>query len=235
MTRFTRSTCGLMVCLLLTAMASSAQGADPDRSSFRSKQRRRTLADRIPAVSDRKFSKAGRLEIGPLFGLSLNDPFYRHLPIGAHVAFHLAESLHIGAGGVLYLSNGTDVPISGGAQQPRPDYNRPKVNAWLEAAWAPLYGKLSLFAETILHFDTYLGAFVGIVKPEQTSQELAFGAVLGQRYVVTDWFALKVELREQLYRMVRNPVASTKKDRQYALTGYVGVCFYLFGRSPEPM
>ena len=46
--------------------------------------------------------------------------------------------------------------VSGGGNPPTPDYNRPSYAARLDVSWAPLYGKLSLMAETVLHFDTYV-------------------------------------------------------------------------------
>ena len=65
---------------------------------------RKTLAERIPAVTGRVFAKSGRLELAPALGVALNDPFYDHVILSGGAAYHVLEWLWIGLSGDFYLS-----------------------------------------------------------------------------------------------------------------------------------
>ena len=218
----------LLLLPLLCLPAAPAQAQEEDGASAQAKQiQRRSLADRIPAVSNRAFAKEGRLEVAPAVGSSLSDPFYRHVTAGGGLTFHVLESLAVGASGEYYLSLKTAPQISGGGTHRMPSYNRPQYAARLDVTWAPLYGKLSLMAEQVLHFDTYIGIAAGVVGPTKTSPTFATGFTLGQHYVVSEWFALKLELRDQIFQLARNPKQNKDANLQNLLTVTFGMCFYL--------
>jgi outer membrane beta-barrel protein len=188
----------------------------------------RGLAERIPAVTRRAFEKAGRLEIYPTVGMSLNDPFFNHVISSVGLSFHILESLSIGVTGDFFLSLESQVPVSNGANVTQPDFNRPVYAGRLEVAWAPLYGKMSVLAETVLHLDTYLIVGGGIIAPKQGDPAVAGVVGLGQHYFVNDWFALRLEVREQIFKMSRDQVDPSKNQSlQTLLSASVGVCFYV--------
>lgn len=187
---------------------------------------RRTLAERVPSVSHRAFTKAGRLELMPALGLSLSDPFYRYMMPGAGISYYVSETLAIGVSGEYHVAFHTPVPVSGGAVLPEPAFNKPVFAARLEVAWSPLYGKISWLAETVLHFDTYLSVGAGVVGPQTGSASPAASIAIGQHYFFNRWMAFRAELREEAYRMARNPLLSKDTTLQSFLTASAGLCFY---------
>lgn len=188
---------------------------------------RRTLAERIPAVTGRVFGKAGRLEIAPQFGLTLNDPFYQHFTGGVAVGFHILEELSISVSGEGYLSVETTPAVSGGPRPTRNRPNRPTYAARADITWAPIYGKLSLMAESVLHFDTYLSASAGVVGPLRTDPEFAWGGALGQHYFINEWLALRLEVRVQFWEMAKQPNRDPTRTLQVLVGGTVGLSFFL--------
>lgn len=219
-------------CWMLAASPRLAVAADEEAGGEQeevstSEPARRTLAERIPAVSARVFAKQGRLELYPAIGMSLDDAFFNQAIGSVGLAYHVLESLSIGVAGDYLLAFNRRTPIAGGAHPPRPEYNRPTYLARLELGWAPLYGKLSLLAERVLHFDTYVAVGGGIVGPSITAATMAGTVAIGQRYFLTPWAALRIELRDQLFMMARNPEADDTEKLQSLLSASVALCFYL--------
>jgi outer membrane beta-barrel protein len=187
----------------------------------------RTLAQRVPSVTHRAFSKAARTELGLQLGLGLSDPFYRYVAPGVTARYHFDESWAVGAfldydaavrTGINVISRGSAVPL--------PDLNHPNLGVGIEAIWSPLYGKVSWMAEAVSHFDMYLSLGAGFMALHHGS---AIGGTfaLGQHYILSPRMALKVELREQLYSMARDPAAVSQGKLQSLLMASVGISFFL--------
>lgn len=164
------------------------------------------LSDRIKAVQRKAFLKRQRVEFAPYFGLDLNDPFYQHFIIGGSVGFHLADSLSVEArvGGVIgsvkqsairFVRQETDSLIV--------DPPAFKMHGDIDFTWAPLYGKISLFGEGILHFDTFLTAGPGIFLTD-AGVNPAMNVGLGQRYFINDWLVVRAEVRDYIFIDSRN-------------------------------
>lgn len=213
---------------LLAASPSYAQdeGGEEEVTSDVRSPVRKTLAERIPAVTGRFFLKGGRLEVTPLVGMSMNDPFYQHFTVGASVGFHILEELSVSVAGEWYGSVNTHVVVTGGGQAVR-RYNRPTYAARGDLTWAPIYGKISLMAESVLHFDTYFSASAGVVGPLRTDPEFAWGGALGQHYFLNEWLALRLEVRAQFWEMARQPSRDPTRSLQALVTGMAGVSFFL--------
>ena len=88
--------------------------------------------------------------------------------------------------------------------------------ASLEAAWAPIYGKLNVLAERVAHFDLALLAGVDLVghdevlsRADAISRGLKPGAAsalgghvgLGARLFLGDALALRLEFKDLVYRV----------------------------------
>ncbi len=188
----------------------------------------RSLAERIPAVSASVFVKRGRVELYPAIGMSLDDAFYNQTLGSLGVSYHVLESLSIGVAGDYYLAFNRRTPVVGGPHPGRPEYNRPAYGARMELAWAPIYGKLSLLAEGVLHFDTYVAVGGGIIAPSATaSTTMAGNVAVGQRYFLNSWAALRIEVRDEIFKMARNPDADPKERLQSLLSASVALCFYV--------
>lgn len=164
------------------------------------------LSDRIKSVQRKVFLKRRRVEIYPYFALDLNDAFFTHLIVGGAVAFHIVDSLAIEArgGGVIgsieqdairFVRQETDSLL-----QDPPEF---QYNAELDLLWAPFYGKISLFGEGILHFDTILAIGPGIFGTDAGLNPAA-NIGLGQRFFINDWLTVRVELRDYIFIDSRN-------------------------------
>lgn len=196
-----------------------------ERSSWR------TLAQRIPSVTRRTVTKAGRVELMPLLNFSLNDPFFQLIGGGGHVSYHFFEFLSAGLTGVYYADLARGISVSGPNVVPVPAYNRALYQARAEVAFAPLYGKISWLAEAVAHFDTYLAVSGGVMGLKQGGNSGVAGLALGQHYFFTPQVALRLELRHDWYKMNRVPGSAAKTNIQSLLSASVGVSFYLPGQA----
>lgn len=184
--------------------AESKETADSEKSEESTE--RRKLSDRIKSVQRKVFLKKGRVEVFPQFALDLNDPFFQHFIVGAAVGFHLADSMSVEVRGgaalgklkqsaIRFVRDETDSLL----ENP-PEF---KYHADLDFLWAPFYGKISLFSEGILHFDTYLTAGPGVFGTDAGLNPAA-NIGIGQRYFITDWLVARLEIRNYLFMDNRN-------------------------------
>ncbi len=188
-----------------------------------------TLEDRIRPVSGRFFTKAGRFEISLGPSLSFIDGFYNKYFGAAHLGFHFSEKVS------------AEVRVAGGYSQPAgwvvrcaegtcnaPDASQlttaPGNIPFLAAAslsYAPLYGKLNLLAERVLHFDAYVS--VGPAFLLTTSG--GYGAVVsvGQRYMLNRFIAVRLEVSDFAY--FGGAIGEERLQQQFMFD--LGVSFFL--------
>ena len=190
----------------------------------------KTLAERIPPVTRRVFVKTGRFQLTPAVGLSLNDPFFKNYIIQGGLAYHVSEMFAVGLQGEYYASSADVVNVTGGSGSAA--FNHPKYAARLEVIWSPIYGKLNLFAEEVFHFDTFLSAGAGYVGLD-TDSSVAGTIAIGQHFFVSEWGAIRWDLRDQIFSMDVRPGGGSGKHLQNLLTFNVGFAFYLPTKSPS--
>jgi outer membrane beta-barrel protein len=184
------------------------------------------LDDRIKAVQGKKFIKRLRFEIQPWMGVSLNDAFYRYYHAGLSGTFHIMEGLAI-EGGI----SGSPVrqvlePVIFLRQQKSaiPETARYFGNAWASLQLSPIYGKMSLFSEWIVHYDTYFLGGAGLVLDSSffyVHPQLHFG--VGQRFFLFDWMVLRAEVRASAYPQGSLLISNIQNQ----LTAMLGVGFYI--------
>jgi len=161
-----------------------------------------SLADRIKAVQRKVFIKRRRLELTPLLGLSVNDPFFQHVTLGGALAYHVADAFSVEARGgfvlsaaetnaVRFVRRETDSLLDEAQRQL-------EYHGELDLLWSPIYGKFSLFGEMILHFDTYVAAGGGVFATDAGP----YGAAnlgIGQRWFLSEWLVLRLEYRNYFF------------------------------------
>jgi outer membrane beta-barrel protein len=128
------------------------------------------------AIENRFFLKEGRFEIAPHLGYVPNNSFARRYVGGLALNYHFAETLAVGADityspdlgkndlkqlvGILldraFNAGGADTAF----QQP---LDKVTLSAAFGVSWAPVYGKINLIGETVLNFDLYGFAGLGMV------------------------------------------------------------------------
>ncbi len=166
------------------------------------------LKDRISSVSNRVFVKSRRLElmIFPLTSISLNDAFYEKLGFGAGLAYHISEAFAIQAIGTYTFdklnikTSNTSLYSSDNKSMVIPYSGKRTWLADIDLTWAPIYGKINVASEAVMHFDTYLllgfGAIGGELADKKTDVGLAATFGLGIRWFFTRSLALKAELKD---------------------------------------
>jgi outer membrane beta-barrel protein len=197
----------------------------------------------LPPVTAQIFRIGGRTEAEPLFQMSVGDPFYRSWLVGVRVEHHLDERWSFGMhalGGASSLS--APIEMCGGSACDAPAAARLRsapgnvqMMAGLEASWAPLYGKLSLFGEKTIHFDAYVALGPEVLRetiaPDAATSargRFALGgrASIGERVFFSDNFMIRFGVSEVLYgSSVRG---RTELERKLSIEGGVA---WLFGGS----
>lgn len=178
-----------------SAEAAETESASQDDGS------KKKLSDRVRSVQRKDFLKRERIEVFPQFALDLNDPFFQHLIVGGAVAYHLADSLAFELRGGAVVASIEQSAIRFVRRETESLIEDPpefKYHVDVDALWAPFYGKISLFGEGILHFDTYVTVGAGAFGTDAALNPAA-NVGLGQRYFINDWLVARVEIRNYLF------------------------------------
>lgn len=187
-----------------------------------------TLQDRIKAVSRKVFLKANRFELFPALGVTTNDPFYRTWSIDGRAAWHLNDALAVEIGGGY-------VPPFFIEKLPTVDLLREQAQlinadakllgrADVGITFSPVYGKVAVLSDAIIHFDTFAIAGAGAVF--DSNQEFVHPAMdigAGLRVFLLRWLVVRADLRDYVYPQDRFGISTL----QNLLTLNVGVGFYL--------
>jgi len=218
---------------------------------------------RIQPISGQLYRKAGRFELTLAGVTSLNDAFYKKYLGTLRAGYHLTEFLSLGAGYSLGTTarTGSDTvcPANKGcgpasaAQLAQVPGKLERV-ASLEVAWTPVYGKLNLLAEQVVHFDLGLVAGVDWVThaevlssgeadawaaggPGPGQLSTVGGHVgLGVRLFLGEAWALRWEVRDLVYSVKVPNLEQTLgsgRDVQNQLLTELGVTFF-FPTRPRP-
>jgi outer membrane beta-barrel protein len=185
--------------------------------------------DKIKSVQPKPVLKKGRAELSAFAGLSLNDAYYQHLTFNGSAIYYLHDSFGIGLGAdYLYahirLDNVTVVRQS--LTSVPAVFEHPWLLAHLDSYWVPIYGKVSLFQNFIVHFELYASAGLGAAFPgERTVPEANAG--VGQRFFLGDWLALRFEVRDHVFVDTQNVAGEPQSDIQNYILFYAGASFYL--------
>jgi len=229
------------LCLLLLGSGQAfAQSAEQDAGDISEvdKDRLGPLRERIQPVSGHVFLKKSRFEFSPSGALTLKDPFFTKYMLGLALTYHPQETLGIGlkfnyafpvVAGAAQICTPGSLSVPAGCRAPSMselDGRAPgqlKLVAGLEGQWAPIYGKISLIAESFVHFDLYavLGpALVQYAGPSSTgvgsSTQTTVGGNggVGLRLFLNRWLTLRTELRDLVYVENVQPLPATSLRQQ---------------------
>lgn len=211
--------------------------------------------NRIEPISGQLYSKAGRLELEPLFALSLNDAFFNKYFGGVHVGWHFSDFWSvavIGQAGASSASSSTVLctPSQGchnASQQQL--WTVPGDLKWIagaEVLFSPVYGKVNLLGSAVLHLDLSIVAGADYIEsqkvltPEQASQGTApsnTGAPgahlgLGTRVFFATFATVTLELKDYVYMADVNTGYSSQASKlQNQIFLELGVSFFVGGPS----
>jgi outer membrane beta-barrel protein len=196
--------------------------------------RSRALGDRIKSVQRRAFIQRNRHELGVDLGLTMNDAFFVTYGIDAHYAYHILDSLALEAR-FQYLPWQSTLPSVRVVRQIDnaipPLLATPLYDASLEAQFAPIYGKMSILSEKIIHYDLFVAGGFGVMATNAATANFhPMGTLaIGARVYVTDWLAVRAEIRDQMYqdrRVILTDVSTAESALQNFLFFNLGVSVF---------
>jgi len=193
------------------------------------------LGDRVKAVQRKGFLKRHRLDLTPLFAVTVNDAFYTKFGGGVRLAWNLEDSFAIGARWVYFEPYRTDA-----VRQGKIAFNSQLLASqlygqlMLDGIWSPVYGKAAVIGRSIVHFDLFLLAGFGVVRtatsiaPRSEGDHLAADLGGGLRFYPREWLAFELGLTGTFYP--DQPIASVPGTIQKIVVASVGVSiFWPFG------
>jgi outer membrane beta-barrel protein len=211
-----------LLCVIVSiAFAGAARAQQPDTDS----------GDTISAVQKRPLRQAHRLELLPYAQMSIADPYLQRWGGGLRAMLHLREGLSVG----LDMSGlGTwqtqELVIAKRDLHARILESRQRASLMAMASIAPLYGKVALPGDAIVHFETFFDAGLGGTWTETDATRgirPALAAGIGQRIFLSEDFALTARLGGNLYaeRLIVDGVSQTKAMGFWTLLLGVSVYF----------
>lgn len=155
----------MLPALAVALYAASALAAEPERV----------------VVRNRLYNPQGQMEIGVQAGMSLVNKLVSHDNFQLAAAYNFTNEWAVEAFGGYAVSSHTDVADQANSSvagysptslQVVDDFAGLWQLQWNVAAgarWAPIYGKLNLFADLPVHFQAYLALGAGVAGMERTS------------------------------------------------------------------
>jgi outer membrane beta-barrel protein len=186
----------------------------------------------VKVVQRRMYQKEGKMEATLTTGVIPKDDFLLHYLVGARVGYYFTESMMVegsfnyafdqNSGLSDYLKN-SDIGLKEALirQYIKFFYN-------VSVLWSPIYGKFSLLGAKLAHFNMYTGLGLGLMHTEgyeqqnipdrQPKTDLAFNAIVGFRWHLTQMFSLRTEYRHFLFEQIGGGGVSTPIALNFSLS-----------------
>jgi outer membrane beta-barrel protein len=157
-------------------------------------------AKRGRRADERDFVKQGRHELTVQGGYYVSDLLDGTFVVGAAYTYHLTEDAGIEAS---FAYSQVRSSVAARLEQDRGVTILPKQDrvylVFTDLVWSPVHGKMRVFADSIIHFDIYGAAGVGII-----DNATSFGAAgqfgLGSKIFLSKSWAVRLDVRDQLYK-----------------------------------
>lgn len=176
----------------------------------------------ISVVQRRPVLKALRVEVAPVFGVSLNESLTRHIFVGGTLNFHILEQLFIGGSYQHYFGKTTSLFREVQTEyEVFPEKRVAKWAAFGHIGYAPIDGKFALFNSWVIHFDVYIFAGGGVTRTTGNRPTGIFG--VGSRMFMNKWLTINWEIRDQLYQEKFNAGKSIVNNVVFT----VGLTFFI--------
>ncbi|GAC1337294.1 MAG: hypothetical protein NVSMB23_03550 [Myxococcales bacterium] len=160
-------------------------------------------ADEIHAVQKRPLREARRLELWAYGVGSVGDPYLQRWGGGLRAMYHLREGLSVGLDGHGFATFATEeLVIAKRELHARVLESRQRASGTALVAIAPLYGKVALPGNLLVHFETFADAGLGAALTETDSGRGVrplIAAGIGQRLFAGENLAFTLRLGGELY------------------------------------
>ena len=174
----------------------------------------------ITVVQRQRFLKKKRFEFSPNVGISVNDPFVRHIAIGAELNYWITNRLAVGLTGTGFIGNKTsrynNIRFQEGVLLTA---NKVLWQASLNVLYNPFYGKIAVFNRALLHWESFIQAGGGAIQtqviPRYEALHDSFNNLTGQGNFAlgarfygpkTDWISVNFGVRTWIYQDKLEPV-----------------------------
>jgi outer membrane beta-barrel protein len=200
----------------------------------------------IVVIPRKYFLKRRRVELMPFFATTMNDNLIQHFALGGEINYFLTDILSIGVSGMYYFKNVLDQEFYTRYHFHRvPSLNKYRYTATLNFAYVPIYGKFTLFNKSIMHYEVFATAGVGISGTEIIPRDyrydpftndftLTFPVGLGGRLFLTKWLAIQAAFRSYILLDKFEPTTRTddvEADKSNASTDIVNNMMFNVGFS----
>jgi outer membrane beta-barrel protein len=207
----------LILCALLFGGAAQADCVDEQEKARLISEKRGRRAD------ERDFVKIGRHELTLQGGYYVSDLFDGTFVVGGAYTYHLTEDAGIEAS---FNYSRVRSSVASRLEQDRGVTVLPKEDRvfliFTDLIWSPIHGKMRVFADSIIHFDIYGAAGIGVVD-NSTSFGVAGQFGVGTKIFLSRSWAIRLDVRDQLYRQQVLSVNQYVQD--FSLT--LGVSLFL--------
>jgi outer membrane beta-barrel protein len=182
-----RSLCCALLSLLLVALSPQAVQAADEVGRVGAKTQR----DRLRSVQRRRTRKAGRFSLVPSYGMTLNDPVVTTHTAGVSLYYHLAEGFSFVLGGDQRLMQTDSDAVHLVRSQERWVRGEQVLmrSFGAGASYTPVYGKMALFSDVIVHYDIFVEGRGGLTDIEAEFKPTGSLGVGGRIYA-NEWLSL---------------------------------------------
>jgi len=188
--------------LSLAMLASLASWATPASADCVDDAEKKRLieAKRGRRTDERDFVTQGRHELTLQGGYYVSDLLDGTFIVGAAYTYHLTEDVGIEAS---FGYSQVRSSVAARLEKDRGVTVLPKEDrvylVFTDLLWAPIHGKMRVFADTIVHFDIHGAVGVGIID-NATSYGAAGQFGIGTKLFLGKSWAVRLDVRDHLYR-----------------------------------
>ncbi len=165
----------------------------------------------IRVVERKQFLKGGRIELEPWVGLTVNDNLIRHYVFGADLNYYLTDVFWVGLEGQYFIKELTDEEeLLGSGYNQAPSLNKYLYGGALNFGYVPIYGKFAFLNRSIISWEIWASAGVGVTFTEVIPRDPANNALafkntdltanvgLGSQFFLLDWLSVNFALRDYI-------------------------------------
>ena len=190
------------------------EGGNAPEKNIGGEEKQKEIAEEIYAVQRMYVIRSGRFELAPSIAFTTNDQYVTHDALAVALNYWVSNVLAVGANFLWYqgLESESDLNFSVRRSTrlavPITEY---QLGAHLNFTYVPIYGKFSMFNDSIFQWDSYLIGGVGMMRTRPVAVvdpavrtfdfdwRVAFNVGIGIRVFVTRYFAIFGELRDYMY------------------------------------
>lgn len=192
----------------------SAEGGGDVAGEAATGPQEKEVVEEIYAVQRMYVLRDGRFELAPSLAFAVNDPYTSRTALAASLNYWVTNVLAVGANFMWYQGLESESELNFSVRKaarlavPITEY---QMAAHLNFTYVPIYGKFSMFNESIFQWDSYLVGGVGAIRTRPIAVvdpavrrfdfdwRLSFNVGIGIRVFLTKWLSVFGELRDYIY------------------------------------